>query len=209
MKKEKIYIELMDDGKIPIYANFNDAGADVYAAEDLVIRPGEKIIIPLNFKVALPDSIEMQVRPRSGLSLKTSLSIPNSPGTVDAGYRNPVGVIAENTYNIATLPYEMLYNEELREKVQKNCRILFPDEKSAVFTTYSAKGTETQETLGLAPFLVLDEQNNPYGTLYMEKGTKIAQVVFNEVIHAEFIETDDVSLIGKNRGGGYGSTGLK
>ena len=88
-------------------------------------------------------------------------------------------------------------------------RVAVPDEKSAVFTTYSAKGTDTQEILGLAPFLVLDEQNNPYGTLYMEKGTKIAQVVFNEVIHAEFIETDDVSLIGKNRGGGYGSTGLK
>jgi len=209
MKKEKIYIELIKGGKIPAYANFNDAGADVFAAEDMVIRPSEKLIIPLNFKVALPDHIEMQVRPRSGLSLKTTLSIPNSPGTVDAGYRNPVGVIAENTYNIASLPYEMLYNEALREEVQRTCKILFPENTKEVFTTYRTKGEETAETLGLAPFLVMDQKNNPYGTLYIEKGTKIAQVVFNEVIHAEFTETDDVSVIGKNRGGGYGSTGLK
>ena len=209
MKKENIYIELMEDGKIPAYANYNDAGADVIAAEDLVIRPSEKVIIPLNFKVALPDHIEMQVRPRSGLSLKTTLSIPNSPGTVDAGYRNPVGVIAENTYNIASLPYEMLYNEELKDDVQKNYKILFPENTKDVFTTYRRKGEETTETLSLAPFLVLDQKNNPYGTLYIEKGTKIAQVVFNEVIHAEFQEIDDVSIIGTNRGGGYGSTGLK
>ncbi len=209
MKKEKIYIELVEGGKVPAYANFNDAGADVFAAEDMVIRPSEKIIIPLNFKVALPDHIEMQVRPRSGLSLKTSLSIPNSPGTVDAGYRNPVGVIAENTYSIASLPYEMLYNEALRDEVQKTCKILFPENIKEVFTTYHAKGEETAETLGLAPFLVMDQKNNPYGTLYIEKGTKIAQVVFSEVIHAEFTETDDVSVIGINRGGGYGSTGLK
>jgi len=209
MKKEKIYIELIKGGKIPAYANFNDAGADVFAAEDIVIRPSEKIIIPLNFKVALPDHIEMQVRPRSGLSLKTSLSIPNSPGTVDAGYRNLVGVIAENTYNIASLPYEMLYNEVLREEVQRTCKILFPENTKEVFTTYRTKGEETDETLGLAPFLVLDQKNNPYGTLYIEKGTKIAQVVFSEVIHAEFTEIDDVSVIGNNRGGGYGSTGLK
>lgn len=209
MKTEKIYIELMDGGKLPTYANFNDAGADVYAAEDLVIRPSEKVVIPLNFKVVLPDHIEMQVRPRSGLSLKTTLSIPNSPGTVDAGYRNVVGVIAENTYSIASLPYELLYDEELRDSVQRDYQILFPKDSKEVFTTFGNRKNETQETLNLAPFLVLDKLSNPYGTLYIEKGTKIAQVVFNEVIHAEFIETKEVTLIGTNRGGGYGSTGLK
>lgn len=209
MKKENIYIEIMDGGKIPVYANFNDAGADVFAAEDIVIRPMEKVIIPLNFKVALPDHLEMQVRPRSGLSLKTSLSIPNSPGTVDAGYRNPVGVIAQNTYNISSLPYEILYDDELRDRIQKDYKILFPQNSKEVFTSFRDKKNETAETLNLIPFLVLDKHNNPYGTLYIDKGTKIAQVVINEIIHAEFIETEDVSSIGTDRGGGYGSTGLK
>lgn len=209
MRKENIYIEIMEGGKVPVYANYNDAGADVFAAEDLVIRPMEKVIIPLNFKVALPDHLEMQVRPRSGLSLKTSLGIPNSPGTVDAGYRNPVGVIAQNTYNISSLPYEMLYDEELREKIQKDYKILFPENSKDVFTSFRDKNNETAETLNLVPFLVLDQQNNPYGTLYIDKGTKIAQVVISEIIHAEFTLTEDVSKIGTNRGGGYGSTGLK
>lgn len=209
MKKENIYIEILEGGKIPVYANYNDAGADVFAAEDLIIRPMEKVIIPLNFKVALPDHLEMQVRPRSGLSLKTSLGIPNSPGTVDAGYRNSVGVIAQNTYNIASLPYEMLYDDELRDRIQKDCRILFPENSKEVYTTFRDKNNETAETLNLVPFLVLDKQNNPYGTLYIEKGTKIAQVIINEIIHGEFIETDDVRKIGTDRGGGYGSTGLK
>ena len=209
MKKENIYIEIMEGGKIPVYANYNDAGADVFAAEDIVIRPMEKVIIPLYFKAALPDHLEMQVRPRSGLSLKTSLGIPNSPGTVDAGYRNPVGVIAQNTYNISSLPYEMLYDEDLRNSIQKDYKILFPENSKDVFTSFRDKNNETAETLNLVPFLVLDQQNNPYGTLYIDKGTKIAQVVINEIIHAEFIETDDVSKIGTDRGGGYGSTGLK
>ena len=156
MKYEIIPIQLQEGGKIPVYANYNDAGADVFAAEDLILRPMEKLVVPLNFSVALPDHLEMQVRPRSGLSLKTTLAIPNSPGTVDAGYRDPVGVIVENTYNIAQLPYALLYDEELRTKVQKEGKILKPDEAKAIFSTYSGSSLETPETLALFPFLVLD-----------------------------------------------------
>lgn len=209
MKYEIIPIQLQEGGKIPVYANYNDAGADVFAAEDLVLRPMEKLVVPLNFSVALPDHLEMQVRPRSGLSLKTTLAIPNSPGTVDAGYRDPVGVIVENTYNIAQLPYALLYDEELRTKVQKEGQILKPDEAKAIFSTYSGSSLETPETLALFPFLVLDAQGNPWGTLYLEKGMKIAQVVFLEVVHAKFEVVPDVRAFGEDRGGGYGSTGLK
>lgn len=209
MKYEIIPIQLQEGGKIPVYANYNDAGADVFAAEDLILRPMEKLVVPLNFSVALPDHLEMQVRPRSGLSLKTTLAIPNSPGTVDAGYRDPVGVIVENTYNIAQLPYALLYDEELRTKVQKEGKILKPDEAKAIFSTYSGSSLETPETLALFPFLVLDAQGNPWGTLYLEKGMKIAQVVFLEVVHAKFEVVPDVRAFGEDRGGGYGSTGLK
>lgn len=209
MKYEIIPIQLQEGGKIPVYANYNDAGADVFAAEDLVLRPMDKLVVPLNFSVALPDHLEMQVRPRSGLSLKTSLAIPNSPGTVDAGYRDPVGVIVENTYNIAQLPYALLYDEELRTKVQKEGKILKPDQAKGIFSTYSSSDLETPETLALFPFLVLDAKGNPWGTLYLEKGMKIAQVVFLEVVHAKFEEVPDVRAFGEDRGGGYGSTGLK
>lgn len=208
MKKETIQIQLLPDGKLPLYANYNDAGADVFAAEDLIIHPGETLILALDIKVAIPDGMEMQMRPRSGLSLKTTLRIPNTPGTVDSGYRDPVGVILENIFNVSSLPYQMLYDEDLREDLEKNGQFLFPKDKNAVYTTYANKQMETPETLALAPFLIFDNQGHPYGTLYIPKGMKVAQVVFNEVIHGEFEESNDISSVGKNRGGGYGSSGL-
>lgn len=209
MKKETIFLELMNHGKVPVYANHNDAGADVFASEDFVLCPGETKVLPLRIKVALPDHLEMQVRPRSGLSLKTSLRIPNSPGTIDAGYRDEVGIILENSYHVSSLPYEMLSNPHLLEKIKKEYNLLLPTNPEGVYTTYRCETFETPLVLNLVPFLILDKNHNPYGTLYIEKGMKIAQVVFNEVIHGEFQEISDVTSIGKNRGGGYGSTGYK
>ncbi|WP_312458407.1 aminotransferase [Proteiniclasticum sp.] len=209
MKKETIFLELMNHGKVPVYANHNDAGADVFASEDFVLCPGETKVLPLKIKVALPDHLEMQVRPRSGLSLKTSLRIPNSPGTVDAGYRDEVGIILENSYNLSALPYEMLRDPSLMNTIKEEYEILFPVDKEAVFTAYKGEHYETTQLLNLSPFLILDENHHPYGTIYIEKGMKIAQVVFNEVIKGEFEEIEDVTTKGTNRGGGYGSTGLK
>lgn len=208
MNKETIHITTLPGSTLPTYANYNDAGADVYAAEDLQIRPLETVIIPLQFKVALPDHLEMQVRPRSGLSLKTTLRIPNSPGTVDAGYRDLVGVVAENTANPANLPYEMLYKKSLREDILKNHKLLYPTDPKAPFTTYKGEDYETPLVANTLPYLIVDKHNNPYGTMYIQKGMKIAQVVFHEVVHGQFLEVEDVTTIGTNRGGGYGSTGV-
>ena len=68
--------------KTPTYAHITDAGMDVYANEEYVIPPGETVLIPTGFKVAIPEDYELQVRPRSGLSLKTKLRIANAPGTI-------------------------------------------------------------------------------------------------------------------------------
>ena len=85
------------NAKMPAYAHLTDAGMDVFATEDITILPGETKLIPLGIKVALPIGYELQVRPRSGRSLNTKLRIANAPGTIDAGYRDEIGVIAENT----------------------------------------------------------------------------------------------------------------
>lgn len=92
-----IPIEVLDENvKIPTYAHDTDAGMDVYALDDYTIAPGETKLIPTGFKVAIPTGYELQVRPRSGMSLKTKLRIANAPGTIDSGYRGEVGVIVEN-----------------------------------------------------------------------------------------------------------------
>lgn len=85
-----------EDAKMPTYANFSDAGMDVFALEDITIMPGETKLIPLGIKIAVPTGYELQVRPKSGRCLKTKLRIANAPGTIDAGYRDEVCVIIDN-----------------------------------------------------------------------------------------------------------------
>jgi dUTP pyrophosphatase len=72
--------------------------------------------------MALPPGTEAQIRPRSGLSLKTDLRVPNAPGTIDADYRHPVGVLLQNTFNPAHLPYEIARRPELLTEILKTHR---------------------------------------------------------------------------------------
>ena len=84
------------DAKMPAYAHLTDSGMDVFALDDITIAPGEAKLIPTGLKVALPAGYELQVRPKSGRCLKTKLRIANTPGTIDAGYRDEIGVIVDN-----------------------------------------------------------------------------------------------------------------
>ena len=86
------------DLPLPHYATDGSAGADLHAAvdTDLVLAPGARAAVPTGFAVALPPGYEAQVRPRSGLALKSGITLPNSPGTIDADYRGEVQVILLN-----------------------------------------------------------------------------------------------------------------
>ena len=81
---------------IPQYAHISDSGMDVYALEDITIKPGETVLVPTGIKVALPPGYELQVRPKSGRCVKTKLRVANTPGTIDQGYRDEIKVIIEN-----------------------------------------------------------------------------------------------------------------
>tara|TARA_R110000868_G_scaffold38661_4_gene135100 strand:+ start:13745 stop:14203 length:459 start_codon:yes stop_codon:yes gene_type:complete len=85
---------------LPVYQTSQAAGADVKASlgsgESMVIKPGERVLIPTGLSMEIPAGYEVQVRPRSGLSLKTGLLVVNSPGTIDADYRGEVKVILGN-----------------------------------------------------------------------------------------------------------------
>lgn len=92
-----IPIELCNENaKIPTYAHETDAGLDVYALEEITIAPGETVIVPTGIKMAIPAGYEIQVRDKSGIASKTKIRVANSPGTIDSGYRQEVGVILEN-----------------------------------------------------------------------------------------------------------------
>lgn len=101
------------EARIPQYAHISDSGADVYALEDITVHPGETVLVPTGFKVALLPGFELQVRPKSGRALKTKLRIANTPGTIDQGYRDEVKVIIENVEPpIKDIQYEEVINVE-------------------------------------------------------------------------------------------------
>lgn len=92
-----IPIELCNpNAKMPTYAHLTDSGMDIYALEDITIAPGQTVVVPTGLKVAIPSGYELQVRPKSGRCVKTKLRIANTPGTIDAGYRDEIGVIIDN-----------------------------------------------------------------------------------------------------------------
>ncbi|WP_453994532.1 dUTP diphosphatase [Bacillus nitroreducens] len=85
-----------EDARLPLQANPGDAGLDLFSAEEKKIKPGEAQMIKTGIKMELPPGTEAQVRPRSGLALKHSVTVLNSPGTIDEGYRGEIGVILIN-----------------------------------------------------------------------------------------------------------------
>ena len=86
------------DNALPAYETTDSAGMDLRAHLDatLVLKPGQRALIPTGLRLEIPPGYEGQVRPRSGLALKRGLTVLNSPGTIDADYRGDVGVILIN-----------------------------------------------------------------------------------------------------------------
>lgn len=82
---------------LPAYAHPGDAGADLLAAVDVELLPGERVAVPTGIAIALPEGYAAFVHPRSGLALRHGVSLVNAPGTIDAGYRGEIQVILINT----------------------------------------------------------------------------------------------------------------
>ena len=137
--------KLAEEAKVPKVEHHGDAGFDLYANENTALKPGERKLISTGIAMSFEKGYEAQVRPKSGLAIKHGLSLVNTPGTIDSGYRGEVKVILIN------------HGEE--------------------------------------EYLV-------------EKGKKIAQVVFNKIEEPEIEEVEDLDETTRGEGG-FGSTGLE
>ncbi len=97
---DKVTVRIIDSSRhnLPEYSTPLSAGMDLRANidEDIVLAPGQRVLVPTGLRVALPEGYEMQLRPRSGLALKRGITLLNSPGTIDADYRGEIGVILIN-----------------------------------------------------------------------------------------------------------------
>lgn len=170
-----VHAETTDpDVKLPQYANKGDAGMDVYANEDVVIGLGETKIIKTGLKVAIPEGFEIQVRPRSGISLNTPLRVANAPGTIDENFRDEIGIIITNTST------EGVYHKHIMDGIEY-----------------------------VLPFHLLTDKGNKQGNYEIKKGDRIAQLVLQRVPRINWVQVTSVKDIGEDRGGGFGSSGVK
>ncbi len=121
MSEEKVKVcwllpENGHDLHLPGYETVGAAGMDVEAAvrSNLIIEPGERVLVPTGLRVALPSGYELQVRPRSGLAVKYGVTVLNSPGTIDADYRGEVKIAL---INLGQHPYTITRGDRIAQLV--------------------------------------------------------------------------------------------
>lgn len=93
---ELLVKRINEEAILPFYAHKGDAGLDLFSVEEVLIKPMERKLVSTGIKIQLPPNMEGQVRPRSGLALNHGITLLNSPGTIDEGYRGEIKVIMIN-----------------------------------------------------------------------------------------------------------------
>lgn len=105
---------LSPEARLPQYAYPDDSGADLYAAEEVVLQPGERRAVSTGLAAEVPIGFELQVRPKSGIALTYGVTVLNTPGTVDAGYRGEIRVIL---INLGIAPYTIHKGQKIAQLV--------------------------------------------------------------------------------------------
>ena len=121
------------DAVLPSYAHEGDAGMDVRSVEDAEIAPGSRALVHTGLVMILPRGYEAQVRPRSGLALKHGVTVLNTPGTIDEGYRGEVGVILAN---FGDAPFAVKKGDRIAQVV------VAPVTRAEIVETDEVDGTE-------------------------------------------------------------------
>lgn len=199
---------LSDAATIPTKAHVTDSGFDLYASEDVIVEPGDTVVVKTGIAVKLPPGYEAQVRPRSGVTAKTKLRV--QLGTIDNGYAGEIGVIVDNIYRLHPVIREIenIYTGDLNKAVTYD------------FTTSFKTLTEEEKDIGeyrienryhddCESFEALKESMMTHcGTYLIRKGDRISQLVIQPLpaVQAYEIEGD---IEQTDRGaGGFGSTGV-
>ncbi|ANT64467.1 MULTISPECIES: dUTP diphosphatase [Prosthecochloris] len=124
---------------LPAYATPHAAGMDLVACLDspLQIEPMQNALVPTGFCIELPEGYEAQLRPRSGLALKHSVTLPNTPGTIDADYRGEVKVIL---MNLGTEPFMVCHGDRIAQMVVTRYEHVTLDEVGELSETVRGSG---------------------------------------------------------------------
>jgi len=124
--------KLVEDAIIPKYQTVGSAGFDFHTVEDVTVFPKETKLVSTGLAFEIPEGYELQVRPRSGISLKTKIRISNSPATIDSDYRGVVSIIVDNISSHGSLPYEIKKGDRIAQGVicKVNQAVFVEDELS-------------------------------------------------------------------------------
>ena len=129
--------KLNPEAIIPHYVHDGDAGMDVYSIEDCKLEAGDIKLVKTGLSFEVPKGYEIQVRPKSGLALKNGITLTNSPGTLDSGYRGELGVIMQNCSKVA---YEIKKGEKIAQIVLAKYELAEIKEASDLTETSRGQG---------------------------------------------------------------------
>jgi len=106
--------KLHSEAEIPAYAHYGDSGADLFSTDELTLNPMQRQAIGTGLSAEIPPGYELQIRPKSGLALKSGLTVLNTPGTIDFGYRGEIKVIL---INLSSEPYRIKKGQKVAQMV--------------------------------------------------------------------------------------------
>ncbi|HOF56966.1 MAG TPA: dUTP diphosphatase [Syntrophorhabdaceae bacterium] len=119
MERLRVLISKREGAQLPAYETIAAAGMDLVAFidKDIVLKPGERALIPTGILVGIPEGFEAEIRPRSGLALKYGVTILNAPGTIDSDYRGEIKVIL---INLGNMDFTVRNGDRIAQMVFKN-----------------------------------------------------------------------------------------
>ena len=173
------FMKLSEHAILPTKAHVTDSGFDLYAAQDVIIEPGETAVIKTDIAVVLPEGCEAQVRPRSGVTSKTKLRV--QLGTIDNAYRGNIGIIVDNIEQ----PEYHVEDEVVHE------------DKNGLYYLLDGRFEVEEDSM----------ERVKVGTYKIQKGDKLAQLVVQQLpttVAKEIFELDATER-GQN---GFGSSGV-
>lgn len=180
--KQVGFKRLTEDAVLPTKAHASDSGYDLVASEDVIVEPGETVVIKTGIAVELPVGYEAVVRPRSGITSRTKLRV--AIGTIDNGFTGEIGVITDNIAQREI--YSLDLNANQPEYLTQDNPTLVSGGREKSFMYYG---------------------NHPFGTYLIRKGDRIAQLVITRLPEVTAIEIAELGE--SDRGGnGFGSTGV-
>ena len=134
----KLLIERVDESAIiPFKAHKGDAGMDLFSNENTNIKPFERKLIHTGIRIQLPNNTEAQIRPRSGLALHNGITVLNTPGTIDEGYRGEIGIIL---INLSTEIFEVKKGMKIAQMVIKSTLDVTVEEVKGLNKTSRGEG---------------------------------------------------------------------